>query len=106
MSPGYTSLHDGLDLNPAGALLPGCVYCTVNITKAKLGSHAVSRGWSCWALGCPLPPFPQTLSPPPPRLHGLQKQRWSELADPHSCPAGVVGGFPLGPSEVGSRASL
>lgn len=45
----------GMDLNPAGALLPGCVYCTVDITKAKLGSHAVSRGWSCWALACPLP---------------------------------------------------
>lgn len=47
--------REGLDLNPEGALLPGCVYCTDYITKAKLGSHAVSRGWSCWTLGCPSP---------------------------------------------------
>ena len=66
MSYGHTSPREGLDLNPEGALLPGCVFCTVYITKAKLGSHAVSRGWSCWALGCPLPHLPQMLSPPHP----------------------------------------
>ena len=64
VSYGHTSPREGLDLNPEGALLPGCVFCTVYITKAKLGSHAVSRGWSCWALGCPLPHLPQMLPPP------------------------------------------
>lgn len=81
MSYGHTSPREGLDLNPEGAPLPGCVYCTVCITKAKLGSHAVSRGWSCWALGCPLH-LPQMLSPPPPRLHGLRSrggQSWLAL---------------------------
>lgn len=55
MSHGCTSLHEGLDLNPAGALLPGCVYCTVNITKAKLGVMLSPGAGAAGPWGAPSP---------------------------------------------------